>query len=208
MIRISLPMIAAGAAMLLGGRSGYANILSTTASVRPDNALIVEVQVTTGGSAAKVGVTYQTDGVEPLVSRWVPVTATDPTTITIGRLRANRTYRYSVRAIDKEGGPAGTAEGTFTTGSLPAPLSMNTYTLTGRTTVPLVILPNVQPGFNGYVGLDLHSADAPQIVWYYSNAPSTASGKLQVDNVASIVQDHEGNFLFADAGSGPPPAAS
>jgi hypothetical protein len=45
MIRISLPMIAAGAAMLLGGRSGYANILSTTASVRPDNALIVEVQV-------------------------------------------------------------------------------------------------------------------------------------------------------------------
>ena len=26
MIRISLPMIAAGAAMLLGGRSGYANI--------------------------------------------------------------------------------------------------------------------------------------------------------------------------------------
>jgi len=208
MIRISLPMIAAGAAMLLGGRSGYANILSTAASVRPDNALIVEVQVTTGGSAAKVAVTYQTDGVEPLVSRWVPVAASDPTTITIGRLRANRTYRYSVRAIDNEGGPAGKADGTFTTGPLPAPLSMNTYTLTGRTTVPLVILMDQQPGFSGYVGLDLHSADAPQIVWYYSNAPSTASGKVQVDGVASIVQDRRGDFFFADAGSGPPPAAA
>jgi hypothetical protein len=208
MIRISLPMIAAGAAMLLGGRSGYANILSITASVRPDNALIVEVQVTTGGSATKVAVTYQTDGVELLVSRWVPVAATDPTTITIGRLRANRTYTYTVRAIDHEGGPAGTAEGTFTTGTLPAPLSMNTYTLTGHTTVPLIILPDQQPGFTGYVALDLHSADGPQIVWYYSNAPSTASGKVQVDGASSIVRDHQGDFLFSDNGSGPAPVAA
>ena len=147
MIRISSPMIAAGAVVLLGGSFGYARILSTSASARPDNALIVEVQVTTGRSADQVAVTYLTDGVEPLVSRWVPVSATDPTTITIGRLRANRTYAYTVRAIDKEGGPAGTAEGTFTTGPLPAPLSMNTYTLTGRTTVPLVILPDIQAGW-------------------------------------------------------------
>ena len=178
MIRISSPMIAAGAVVLLGGSFGYAKILSTSASARPENVLIVDVQVRTDGSGAKVAVTYQTDGVEPLVSRWVPVFATEPTTITIGRLRANRTYKYTVRAIDNEGGPAGTAEGTFTTGPLPAPLSMNTYTLTGRTTVPLVILPDIQPGFSGYVALDLHSADAPQIVWYYSNAPSTASGKI------------------------------
>jgi hypothetical protein len=166
----------------------------------------VEVQVTTGGSAAKVAVTYHTDGVEPLVSRWVPVSATKTTTITIGRLRANRTYKYAVRAIDNEGGPAGSADGTFTTGLLPAALSMNTYTLTGRTTVPLIILPDNQPGFNGYVALDLHSADAPQIVWYYSNAPSTASGK--VDVVASIVQDRRGDFLFSDGGSGPAPLAA
>ena len=92
MIRISLPMIAAGAVVLLGGSSSYAKILSTSASARSDNALIVEVQVTTGKSADQVAVTYQTDGVEPLVSRWVPVAATGTTTGTIGRLRANRTY--------------------------------------------------------------------------------------------------------------------
>jgi hypothetical protein len=85
---------------------------------------------------------------------------------------------------------------------------MNTYTFTGRTTVPLVILQDPQPGFNGYVGLDLHSADAPQIVWYYSNAPSTASGKLQVDGAGSIVRDRGGDFLFSDQGSGPGPLAA
>jgi hypothetical protein len=42
-------MITAGAVALLGGSSGYAKILSTSASARPENALIVEVQVTTGG---------------------------------------------------------------------------------------------------------------------------------------------------------------
>ena len=209
MIRISLPMIVAAAAVLLGGRGGNANTLSTSAYARPENALIVEVQVMTGGTAARVAVTYQTDGVEALVSRWVPVAATDPTTITIGRLRANRTYTYTVRAIDNEGGPAGTADGTFTTGPLPAPLSMNTYTLTGRTTVSLVILPDNQPGFSGYVALDLRSADAPQIVWYYSNAPSTASGKVQVDVVGgAIVQDRRGDFLFSDGGTGPAPQAA
>ena len=158
MIRISLPIITAGAVALLGGISGYAKILSTSASVRPDNALIVDVQVTTRRSAASVSVTYQTDGVEPLVSPWVRVTATDPTTITIGRLRANRTYTYTARAIGHEGGPAGTAEGTFTTGPLPAPLTMNTYTLTGRTTVPLVILPDIQPGFSGYIALIMEAS--------------------------------------------------
>ena len=44
MIRISLPMIATGAALFLGGRCGYANILSTSAYSRPENALIVEVR--------------------------------------------------------------------------------------------------------------------------------------------------------------------
>jgi hypothetical protein len=84
----------------------------------------------------------------------------------------------------------------------------NTYTLKGRTTAPLVILPDTQTNFQGYVALDLHSADAPQIVWYYSNPPSKASGVLQVDTVAAIVREQNGNFLIADGGSGPPPLAA
>ena len=196
-------------ALMLAGDLSFADILSTAAAVRSNNSLIVDIQVTTAGSAAKAAVTYQAEGVDPLISHWIPVSTTGPTTITVGRLRANTTYTYSVRAIDEYGAPAGTADGTFTSGPLPAPLSMNTYKLTGRTTVPLVILPDNQPGFNGYVALDLHSADAPQIVWYYSNAPSTASGKVQVDVVGgAIVQNRRGDFLFTDGGTGPAPLAS
>src|SRR5262249_55668656 len=61
--------------------------------------------------------------------------------------------------------------------------------------------------FPGFVALDVHAPDAPQIVWYYKNAPSTASGTLQSDGPITIVQEANGNFLFADTGSGGPVAA-
>jgi len=50
----------------------------------------------------------------------------------------------------------------------------------------------------------LHSSDAPQIVWYYNNAPSNATGALQADTIGSIVQERNGNLLFGDAGTGGP----
>jgi hypothetical protein len=196
------------ASLTMAGDPGHAEILSTTATARPDNSLIVDIQVTTTHRSAKLLATYETSGVEPLVSPLIPVSTTGSTTITVGRLRANKIYTYSVRALDEHGGPAGTARGSFTTGPLPAALMANTYTLQGRSTAPLIVLPHIQPGFRGYVALDLHSPDAPQIVWYYENAASSASGMLQSDPVNSIVQERHGKFLFADAGSGPPPLAA
>jgi hypothetical protein len=83
---------------------------------------------------------------------------------------------------------------------------MNTYKLTGRTTAPVVIVQDNQVGFRGWVGLDLHSSDAPQIVWYYNNAPSNATSVLQADTVGSIVRERNGNILFGDAGTGGPTA--
>ena len=208
----------AAAALLLEPDRGCAEIVDTNASVRSANSLIVDIQVTTGGGAAQAFVTYEAAGVDALVSGLIPVSATHTATITIGRLRANTAYTYTVNAIDDSGDPAGTARGSFSTGPLPPAVSMISFTLKGRTTVPLVILPllilptvqafaGVEP-FRGYIALDLHAPDAPQIVWYYSNAPSSASGIPQVDPVGSIVRERNGNFLFADAGSGPPPLAA
>ena len=186
----------------------HADIVDTSASVRPDNALIVDIQITTTNNAAKVAVTYQTAGVDPLVSQFTPVSKTGLTTVTVGRLRAEKTYTYVVRAIDEHGAPAGIARGSFTTGSLPAALLKNTYTLKGRTTVPLVIMPQTEPNFAGYVAFDLHSADAPQIVWYYTNPPSTASGKERTDPPTSLVRGRNGNFIGGDAGSDPAPLSA
>src|SRR3984893_4537837 len=138
--RSKIHVAVAEAAVLLTASLGYANILATSASVRPDNSLIVDVQVTTDSSAAHVFVTYQASGVDPLVSRVTQVSSTGSTMITIGRLRANMTYTYTVDTFDRHGGPAGTAAGTFKTGSLPPALLRNSYKLTGRTTAPLVIV--------------------------------------------------------------------
>ena len=197
------------AALFAAATIAQAGIVGTTATVRSNNSLIVDIQVTTAGDVAQVVVTYQTPGTEPLASRPVPVSLPGPTTVTVGRLRASRTYNYRVWATNRNGEPAGTLDGTFTTGALPPALMQNSYTLQGRMTPSVVIMPQVVPTgtFQGFVGLDLQSADAPQIVWYYSNAPSTASGKLQVDSAINIVQELNGNFLFSDAGSGGPTAA-
>jgi hypothetical protein len=202
---LNIKKTVAAVILVLGPRLAYADILTTAASVRPNNSLIADIEVTTASSAAKLGVTYETPGVDPLISRLNPVSSSGTTIITIGRLRAERTYTYTVRAIDDHGSPAGTARGSFTTGSLPAALLANRYTHNGRTTAPLVILPHAEANFKGYVGLDLHSPDAPQIVWYYSNGPSKASGGQTVDQVLALVQDRHRNFLMADAASNPPP---
>src|ERR1019366_2436795 len=86
----SLIRVAAAAAVLLVGSCGYADILSTSAAVRPKNSLLVDVQVTTGANVERVVITYQTPGADPLVSRLTQVSSTGSTTTTIGRPRANR----------------------------------------------------------------------------------------------------------------------
>lgn len=195
------------AMLLIAGGLAPAEIVGTTATVRPDNSLIVDIQVMTQRGVAKLQVSYESPGVDQLVSRLTPTSTAGPTTITIGRLRGNRGYSYTVRAVDEHGAPAGTATGTFTTGPLPAPLASNSYKLKGNISVPMVMLTQVGGVFQGLVAVDLHGSDAPQIVWYYSNPPSDASGVLQRDGAVSVVEDAKGNFIFSDAGTGGPVAA-
>jgi hypothetical protein len=100
------------AAALLAGATGgcvYADVLSTNATVRANNSLLVDVLVTTGANVERISITFQTRGADPLVSRLTQVSSTGSTNITIGRLRANRTYTYTVDAFDRDGAPAGTA---------------------------------------------------------------------------------------------------
>src|ERR1700730_8416112 len=96
------------ATLMMIATASYAEILGTTATIRPGNSLIVDIQVRTGPTVAKLLVTYQTAGVDPLVSKITTADPAGPTAITIGRLRADRNYTYTVRAIDDHGGPAGT----------------------------------------------------------------------------------------------------
>src|SRR4051794_22214614 len=116
----------------------YAEIVGTSASVRPDNSLVVDIDVSTRGNVAELSVTYQTAGSSPLVSKLTAVSPGSITRITIGRLRANRTYSYTVNAMPARGGPPGSADGTFTTGSLPAGFGPKNETPRGGRTGALV----------------------------------------------------------------------
>src|ERR1035438_8927663 len=90
--RSMIHVAVAEAAMLLTASLGYANISSTSATVRPNNSLLVDVQVTTGANVERVSITYQTTGVDSLASRLTQVSSTGSTTITIGRPRAKRAH--------------------------------------------------------------------------------------------------------------------
>lgn len=98
-----LTRLAMAVTLPLAGTSGRAEILMTNASVSSDNALIVDIQVVTSDDVAKIVATYQAPGIEPLMSPFVPVSTTGQTTITIGRLRANKPYTYTLRALNKRG---------------------------------------------------------------------------------------------------------
>jgi hypothetical protein len=196
------------AIFLVASQIASAQIGGTNAVVRHDNALIVDIEVNASHNVSRLQVTYESPGIERLASKWIPADRNGPTRITVGRLRASKLYTYTVRGIDRFGAPAGAASGNFSTGALPAALAANTYKLEGRISSSVVVFATLETNFKGYIGMDLHSPDAPQIVWYYSNAPSGASGAMQVDQINSIIQDSHGNFIFADTGSGPPPLAA
>ena len=66
------------AALFAAATIAQAGIVGTTATVRSNNSLIVDIQVTTAGDVAQVVVTYQTPGTEPLASRPVPVSLPGP----------------------------------------------------------------------------------------------------------------------------------
>jgi hypothetical protein len=57
--------VAAAIAVLLAGSRGDVDILNTSAAVRPNNALLVDVQVTTGANVERVSITSQTIGGDP-----------------------------------------------------------------------------------------------------------------------------------------------
>src|SRR5207247_2635909 len=67
------------AVLFLAGRC-HAEVIGAAASVRPDNSLIVDIQVTTRGAATQLFVTYWAAGIQPLVSSRVPVSPTGLTT--------------------------------------------------------------------------------------------------------------------------------
>ena len=114
--------------------------------------------------AAPIEVEYWTDG----ETRWrLSHPAAVSHDVLLVRLLPGRAYHYRIQA-DASGLGAPTAEGTFTSDTLPTDLAEVVFQATGTPTAPLVMLEIRQPTFQGFVALD----DQSRVVWHYRTTGS------------------------------------
>lgn len=127
---------------------------------------------------AELTVEYWTDGDSHLR---VQAPATQSASVTLTRLRPNRSYRYQV---------VGTStSGTFTSDTLPTDLAASLVSATGKRTAPLLMLHLYQPaGFTGYAIIDEHS----DVVWYWRTT----------DFPFGMTRRANGNFVLMDKARG------
>ena len=138
-------------------------IVSHSAKIASDNALIAEVTVTLDREGpvyvayenAEAGKFRTATTDESAIEHRVPVL----------RLRPGTTYSYSVVAVNGEGEETRSNSGTFTTGSLPPALSTLTIDATGTPSSEILLLDHRELEGSYLFMLD---GDA-QIVWYYES---------------------------------------
>src|SRR5205809_2817051 len=104
-------------ANFVGVGGSHPTILSVEAANNPNNALMIDFDVTTS-TPASVTVTY----FDPLEPEFVVSKPTDIGTehhFTVVRLKADTEYHYKVLSIDENGDQSPPKNGKFVTGSLP-----------------------------------------------------------------------------------------
>ena len=140
-----------------------AEIVSHSARISPDNALIAEISITLDREG-QVFVEYE----NAQAGKFRTTTTDDPAiahTVPILRLRTATTYTYTVVSIGKEGEESRSDTGTFTTGDLPVPLSTLNIEAVGTPSSELILLDHREVEGSWFFMLD---GDA-QIVWYYES---------------------------------------
>ena len=138
-------------------------IVSHSAKIASDNALIAEVTVTLDREGpvyvayenAEAGKFRTATTDESAIEHRVPVL----------RLRSGTTYSYTVVAVNGEGEETRSDSGTLTTGSLPPALSTLTIDATGTPSSEILLLDHRELEGSYLFMLD---GDA-QIVWYYES---------------------------------------
>src|SRR5438105_4698138 len=176
-------------------------ILSVNAALNPNNALMIDFQVTVS-RPARVSVTYF-DPVEPEFVVSKPTELDMSHQFTIVRLKAETEYHYKVMAVDEHDDRSPPQLGKFVTGSLPpgllAPVTRIELVRGTGTTYPTLfdfnhqdppVAGQFQPQFNGHVVLDSKA----RIVWYHVNTfrprPGHSLMPFEIDRLPN------GNFVY------------
>ena len=135
-------------------------IVTASASLRDDNPLIVQVEVSLD-RPARVYVEYESEDAGAFVTRTTELAAVEHT-VPVVRLRPSSTYSYEVFAVDEDGEISAGPGGSFTTGELPDALARMELTVEGSPT-SLVLFDLEDNPDSYYVALDHDS----EVVWYY-----------------------------------------
>ena len=164
------------------------------AAIHPDNALMVEVNLTLSRPAA-VLIEYENE----YAGRFrTPLSApAESHTIPLLRLRAETAYRYRIGIAGRDGAIAFAAAGEFTTGPLPDILADMQAKVTGRSTQPLlradynVTFPNRE--IARYIVI---RDDLGHIVWYYADIPAAPLAPGETGSLSGLQRRPNGNLIY------------
>ena len=165
-------------------------VIGTSAAVRSENSLIVEVEVSLD-SPARVYVEYENQDAGAFVTQTTESLATEHT-LPVVRLRPSTTYSYEAFAVDEDGGVSAGVGGSFTTGELPDALARMELTVDGSPTGVVLFDFEDNPD-SYYVALDHDSI----VVWYYLHEVTLPDMPV---SARTVRQKPNYNLVFLEGG--------
>ena len=188
---VALAVLFAGSAGAASSEAPPARVLDHRASIRADNALIAQVEVSLS-HPGRVFVEYE----NPQAGKFRTALSEAGTqhVVPLVRLRAETAYSYAIEVQDADG--AGRAHGEFRTGSLPYELAMMHMRQAGRSSQPLILASHLAY-FSDYI---LFWDEAGEIVWYHAQKQpqgfSDPTMRAMRGLLNAIKQKPNGNLIY------------
>ena len=172
-------------------------VLAHSASIRPDNALIAEVEISLS-HPGRVFVEYGNPDAGKF--RTALSERGRAHAIPVARLRAEATYTYAIGVQDADGAARLGSHGTFTTGPLPAELAAMHTRASGRSSEPLILTSYTaeHAGNVDWTNHILFRDEAGHIVWYYAPKPVQGAAYQSAGYVVTTIRQRANrNLIYA-----------
>ena len=194
-VSVALAILLAGHPNAARSSALHPTVLDHSASIRGDNALIAEVEVSLS-RPSRVFVEYE----NPQAGKFLTALSESGVkhSIPVVRLRAQTTYSYAIGVQDADGAARLGPRGKFTTGPLPAELAKTHTRASGRSSQPLILIHHGialhrPANVFGYI---LFRDAAGDIVWYYAHRPGKDFFLEPYFMELTIKQKSNGNLIY------------
>ena len=166
------------------------SVLEHSLSIRGDNALIAEVELSLS-RAGQAFVEYENPRAGKF--RTAPSESGAKHRISVARLRAETTYSYAIWVQDAGGKARVAQRGEFRTGPLPQDLATMHMRASGRSSQPLILTRYTRIGHHDYI---VFLDEAGEIVWYHVH---DRVGGFAESAPGAIEQKSNGNLIHINS---------